>query len=202
MSGEYYKQHPERSGFADTGLVVAVAVIVITALKLVMYGITIVSLSWLLLSILYVGLAAATKADSVFRKGITTFYLAVSALGIFASMYYDNPIVPKKESALQTQQDENQYGSDAEVKIETPEPVKVETDVVQENMNTYENVSTDEIPVDYPEMNPQDEDDIEVIDLNEYSGDNNADESKSESEYNSPSLPEQQTEEGFDESFN
>ena len=168
MPGKYYQQHPERSGFADAGLMIAFTVIVVTGMKLLLYGITIVSLAWLAISLVYMAVAAASRPRSAIRTGFTAFYMLLSVGAIYASFYYDNPIQEKRESNLRADQDDTQtQDKNRQVKVETPKPVAVETDVVSEDESKFEEVSTTVQTEDYSTSPADDEDDeeIELVDL-------------------------------------
>ena len=178
MATKYYQQHPERSGFADAGLMIAFAVIIVTTLKLWMYGITVVTLAWLAVSLVYIAVAAATKPRNPLRTGFTAFFMVISIVAVYASFQYDYPLSPKRESNIRAEQEEMSNKNDKKdnVQVETPKPVVVETDVVSE------------------------EDEIELIDLNaenesEISNQENSNEGDIEQSV------QQQTTEQFDESF-
>ena len=202
MASSYYKQHPERSPFADTGLVIALAVTVVTVIKLLMYGLTYVSLIWLAVTIIYVAIAAATAGNSKTRHFFTSFYMFFSLVAMVAAFTFDNPIQPKRESEVGTlQEDYFQQPEEQEnpVIIETPKPVAVETDVVTEDASKFEEVAPQTIPEDYPEIaNNGDNQDMEVVDMteNNYTPENptvSAEETPSETK-----IPEQTQ---FDETF-
>ena len=207
MASKYYQQHPERSGFADAGLMIAFAVIIVTVLKLWMYGITVVTLAWFAVSLVYIAVAAATKPRNPVRTGFTAFFMLLSIVAVYASFQYDYPLSPKRESNIRAEQDEMNNKNDVQnnVQVETPRPVVVETDVVSEDESKFEEVATNYHNNDYPvedtqEMTQDEEEDIELIDLNE---DNNADISSpdinNDRDFEEP--VQQQTTEQFDESF-
>jgi len=203
MANNYYSQHPEKSHFSDAGLMIALAVCIVTIIKLLMYGFTYVSLAWLALTIVYVAISSATQAKSKVRTAATAAFMVISAVAFVAAFTFDYPIQPKTESNLRAEQDENKQNQQnvEEIPVETPKPVVVETDVVSEDESKFEDVAPNSTPEEYPEvMADQDEEDIEVIDLH-------ADEA-AQVEPNSnvqPNAVEHNQEEeaitGFDESF-
>lgn len=169
MASSYYKQHPERSPFADAGLVIALAVTIVTVIKLLMYGLTYVSLIWLAVTLLYVAIAAATAGNSKLRHFFTSFYMLFSLVAMVAAFTYDNPIKPKKESDIGKLQEEYfQQSSEEEdpVIIETPKPVAVETDVVKEDESKFEEVAPLATPEEYPEIaTSEDSQEAEVVEM-------------------------------------
>lgn len=169
MASSYYKQHPERSPFADAGLVIALAVTIVTVIKLLMYGLTYVSLIWLAVTLLYVAIAAATTGNSKVRHFFTSFYMLFSLVAMVAAFTYDNPIKPKKESDIGKLQEEYfQQSSEEEdpVIIETPKPVAVETDVVKEDESKFEEVAPLATPEEYPEIaTSEDSQEAEVVEM-------------------------------------
>lgn len=203
MPAKYYQQHPERSQFADAGLMIALAVIVVTAIKLMLYGITVVTLVWLAIALLYMAVAAATRPNSAVRTGVTAFFMVVSVAAVYASFFYDFPIMPKRESNLRADQDEtNRQDDNRKIQVETPTPVPVETDVVSEDASKFEDVAVNERPADYPTVvstDPDDDEDIELVDLSANSHED--DNSQEVEQTNDPQLPEPQPIEQFDEEF-
>lgn len=171
MASKYYQQHPERSQFADAGIMIAFAVIVVTAIKLAIYGLTMVSLAWFAIAVIYMAVAAASKPRSALRAGVTAFFMVLSVGALFASFLYDYPITPKKESVIKADKEENNNNNrNRQIKVETPKPVAVETDVVSEDASSFEEVEYSQQPVDYtPEIvtqaNDDDEEEVEIIDL-------------------------------------
>lgn len=172
MASQYYAQHPERSPLADTGMIIALAVTIVTVLKLLMYGITYVSVLWLTITIVYILSTTVTDANSSIRKGMTVFYICISTIAFFAAFSYDKPIKPKTESNMKADRDDGFVTDDQdeqneeEIKVETPKPVVVETNnIVQEDSSTFEEVSTNVPSEEYPTSVLSDEDDVEVIDL-------------------------------------
>lgn len=172
MASKYYAQHPERSPLADTGMIIALAVTIVTVLKLLMYGITYVSVLWLTITLVYILSTTVTDANSSIRKGMTVFYICVSVIAFFAAFSYDKPIKPKTESNMKADGDDEFVTNDEEeqteeeIKVETPKPVVVETDnIVQEDASTFEEVSPNLPTEEYPTAVLSDEDDVEVIDL-------------------------------------
>ena len=152
MANKYYQQRPDRSPLADTGLLIALTVTVVTVIKLLMYGITYVSVIWLAITLVYVVSTTMTSANSAVRKGMTIFYMCVSTLAFFAAFVYDKPIRPKTELNIGSNidninfEDENADAEDEEIKVETPKPVVVETDnIVHEDASTFEEVSNNPV---------------------------------------------------------
>ena len=202
MATKYYQQHPERSGFADAGLMIAFAVIIVTTLKLWMYGITVVTLAWLAVSLVYIAVAAATKPRNPLRTGFTAFFMVISIVAVYASFQYDYPLSPKRESNIRAEQDENQIqDKNRQIKVDTPKPVVVETDVVSDDVVNYEEVSVAQHN-DYADANvvPEDDESIELIDLSANSNDDNTQNDSHNNNYSDDVIEEQVTEQ-FDESF-
>lgn len=207
MAGKYYQQHPERSHFADAGLMVALAVIVVTVIKLALYGITVVTLAWLAIALIYMLVAAATKPRAALRTGFTAFFMVVSMVAVVASFLYDYPISPKRESNIKAEQEENiKNDNNRKIKVETPKPVPVETDVVSEDASKFEEVSTSQQPADYDneivtnEVAEEDDEDIELIDISSKSDMEDHSNENVNSDVSDVILEEQKIEQ-FDESF-
>ena len=126
MASKYYQQHPERSQFADAGMMIGFAVIVVTAIKLAIYGLTLVTLAWFALAIIYMAVAAATKPRSPFRAGFTAFFMVVSVAAVYASFLYDYPVTPKRESVIKAEDEENNnQNKNRQMKVERPKPGNV-----------------------------------------------------------------------------
>ncbi len=202
MASDYYEKHSDRSPLADVGMTVALAVTIVTLLKLLMYGLTIVSIGWLLLTLLYVLVTTISKPNSKVRKSVTIFYLLVSCAALYASFIYDNPILPKSESHLKKNNDEfdiNEMETNDDVEIITPKPVPVETDnIVQEDESTFEDIGTENMDDNYnaPTMEGNDEDDVSTIPLDEIDvSANDYDENGNDNMSDEDKVPE------FDDSF-
>lgn len=205
MASKYYQQHPERSQFADAGMMIGFAVIVVTAIKLAIYGLTLVTLAWFALAIIYMAVAAATKPRSPFRAGFTAFFMVVSVVAVYASFLYDYPVTPKRESVIKADEEENNNNNkNRQIKVETPKPVVVETDVVSEDASSFEEVDNSQQPVDYaPEIITQDdadEEDVELIDLSASSASEDTQQDVTSSD-NPQDVVEEQNDVQFDESF-
>lgn len=205
MASKYYQQHPERSQFADAGMMIGFAVIVVTAIKLAIYGLTLVTLAWFALAIIYMAVAAATKPRSPFRAGFTAFFMVVSVAAVYASFLYDYPVTPKRESVIKADEEENNNkNKNRQIKVETPKPVVVETDVVSEDASSFEEVDNSQQPVDYaPEIITQDdadEEDVELIDLSASSASEDTQPDVTPSD-NPQGVVEEQNDVQFDESF-
>ena len=205
MASKYYQQHPERSQFADAGMMIGFAVIVVTAIKLAIYGLTLVTLAWFALAIIYMAVAAATKPRSPFRAGFTAFFMVVSVVAVYASFLYDYPVTPKRESVIKADEEENNNNNkNRQIKVETPKPVVVETDVVSEDASSFEEVDNSQQPVDYaPEIITQDdadEEDVELIDLSASSASEDTQQDVTSSD-NPQGVVEEQNDVQFDESF-
>lgn len=205
MASKYYQQHPERSQFADAGMMIGFAVIVVTAIKLAIYGLTLVTLAWFALAIIYMAVAAATKPRSPFRAGFTAFFMVVSVAAVYASFLYDYPVTPKRESVIKADEEENNNkNKNRQIKVETPKPVVVETDVVSEDASSFEEVDNSQQPVDYaPEIITQDdadEEDVELIDLSASSASEDTQQDVTSSD-NPQDVVEEQNDVQFDESF-
>ena len=205
MASKYYQQHPERSQFADAGMMIGFAVIVVTAIKLAIYGLTLVTLAWFALAIIYMAVAAATKPRSPFRAGFTAFFMVVSVAAVYASFLYDYPVTPKRESVIKADEEENNNNNkNRQIKVETPKPVVVETDVVSEDASSFEEVDNSQQPVDYaPEIITQDdadEEDVELIDLSASSASEDTQQDVTSSD-NPQDVVEEQNDVQFDESF-
>lgn len=205
MASKYYQQHPERSQFADAGMMIGFAVIVVTAIKLAIYGLTLVTLAWFALAIIYMAVAAATKPRSPFRAGFTAFFMVVSVAAVYASFLYDYPVTPKRESVIKADEEENNNNNkNRQIKVETPKPVVVETDVVSEDASSFEEVDNSQQPVDYaPEIITQDdadEEDVELIDLSASSASEDTQQDVASSD-NPQGVVEEQNDVQFDESF-
>ena len=172
MANKYYEQHKDRSPLADVGMTVAMAVTIVTLLKLLMYGLTYVTLAWLIIALLYILVTTASSPLSKTRRVATVFFLFVSLAGLYASFVYDKPVIPKTESNMKESVDEirinedNDEVSNSDVIVETPKPVAVETDnIVPEDASTFEEIGSDDTSENYSVSNVSEDEDVEVIDL-------------------------------------
>lgn len=145
MANKYYEQHQDRTPLSDVGMTVALAVTIVTLIKLLMYGLTFVSLSWLFITLLYILSTTISNPKSSVRKSITIIYLLISFVAIYAAFVYDKPVLPKTESHMKAdvedeeQNNNNENNNNDDVVIVTPKPVTVETDnIVQEDESTSE----------------------------------------------------------------
>ena len=128
--------------------------------------------------------------------------MVLSAVAVYGSFFYDYPIVPKRESNIRAEQDENQIqDKNRQIKVDTPKPVVVETDVVSDDVVNYEEVSVAQHN-DYADANvvPEDDESIELIDLSANSNDDNTQNDSHNNNYSDDVIEEQVTEQ-FDESF-
>ena len=145
MTNNYYEQHHDHTPLSDVCMTVALAVTIVTLIKLLMYGLTYVSLAWLSITLLYVLFTVISNPHSVIRKVFNVSYLFISFIAIYAVFLYDNPILPKSESHLKADVEDDEIKNDidnnSEVIIETPKPVAVEIDnIVKEDESTFEEI--------------------------------------------------------------
>jgi len=176
MANKYYEQHRERSPLADVGMTVAFSVTVVTLLKLVMYGLTYVSIFWLLIALLYILSTTLSLPNSSTRKALTICFLLVSTVGLYASFFYDKPVLPKTESNIKGTIDDLKLNenNNSDVIIETPKPVVVETDnIVQEDESTFEVTEANDTQDNYDISTSPTDEDVELIDINDVNNEEN-----------------------------
>lgn len=191
MASKYYEQHHDHTPLSDVGLTVALAVTIVTLVKLLMYGLTYVSLVWLFITLLYILTTTISTPHSSVRKFFTVFYLFISFIAIYAAFVYDYPVLPKSESHLKAdiEDEEQQVENDnnSKVIIETPKPVAVETDnIVKEDESTFEevdiieDVNNDESNLSNSNIDEYKTDESVTNDIN-FDGDNSSNENSFES---------------------
>ncbi len=170
MANNYYDQHKERNPLSDVGMTVALAVTVVTLIKLLMYGLTYVSVIWLFITLLYILSTTVSNSWSKVSKFFTISYLLISAFAFYAAFVYDLPVLPKTESHIKadtegyfnTENDDN-----SNVVVETPKPVAVETDnIVPEDESTFEETSNIDNTDNYETNLVSEDDNDEIRELN------------------------------------
>lgn len=169
MADNYYLIHKDRAPIADSALLIAVAATVISLIKLLMYGFTYVPLIWLIITIMFISLFSATKGNSKLAKAASVVYIIISAIAIYAGFAYDQPLKPKRESNIKTEQEYiNKEDQKEEVIIDTPKPVQVETtNIVQEDASTFEEVPVNDTGPAYYDPEKNEEEDGVIDEQNE-----------------------------------
>jgi energy-coupling factor transporter transmembrane protein EcfT len=183
-------------------MTVALAVTIITLIKLLMYGLTFVSIIWLFITLLYILSTTFSNPWSNARKFLTVLYLFISVVAFYAAFVYDLPVLPKMESHIKADTD-NYFNGDvdnnADVVIETPKPVAVETDnIVPEDATITEEMVSDDDSDNYDTNLISEGDYDEIIELNE-NVDNQSEESDLINEPQNPGSSNIENE--LDESF-
>lgn len=118
-------KHSWRLPYADLGMTIAIAVMVVMVVKSLLFGFTIASIIWIVLALVYIVISAIWDSRSKAVKISTTVLLIASLLATGATLYFDKPTRPKMV-AFQGIKEKDTIAEE-EVIVETPPPVVVDT---------------------------------------------------------------------------
>jgi hypothetical protein len=118
-------KHSWRLPYADLGMTIAIAVMIVMIMKSLLFGFTIASIVWIAIAIEYIVICIYYPSRSRVVKISTTILLLASVLAAGATIYFDKPTRPKMV-AFQGKQDKDTVAEE-EVIVETPPPVVVDT---------------------------------------------------------------------------
>lgn len=118
-------KHSWRLPYADLGMTIAIAVMVVMVVKSLLFGFTIASIIWIVLALVYIVISAICDSRSKAVKISTTVLLIASLLATGATLYFDKPTRPKMV-AFQGIKEKDTIAEE-EVIVETPPPVVVDT---------------------------------------------------------------------------
>lgn len=114
-----------RLPYADLGMTIAIAVMLVMLVKSLLFGFTIASIVWIALAIGYMLVSAFCDSHSKTVKTSTSVLLVASVLAIGATLFFDKPTRPKMVAFQGVK--EKDTVSEEEVMVETPPPVVVDT---------------------------------------------------------------------------
>lgn len=118
-------KHSWRLPYADLGMTIAIAVLVVMVVKSLLFGFTIASIIWIVLVLAYILVSAICDSRSKTIKISTTVLLIASLLAIGATLYFDKPTRPKMVAFQGIKEKDTIV--EKEVIVETPPPVVVDT---------------------------------------------------------------------------
>lgn len=118
--------HKQRAPYADLGLLIAVSVVICLTIKSILFEVTLVSVIWLLIAVLYVVASFLLPSKCKLIKYLTTVLLISSVLAIVGLTFFDRPAIPKMveyhtESLKDTVVESNKYV------VKTPPPPVIDT---------------------------------------------------------------------------
>lgn len=85
----------KRNPYADMGLMVAIAIIIVTIIKCLLFDVTWESIFWIVLAVAYCCLSYKFNSESSTIKHCTTGFLLISAIASIAIIYIDRKPQPK-----------------------------------------------------------------------------------------------------------
>ena len=88
-------KHSWRLPYADLGMTIAIAVMVVMVVKSLLFGFTIASIVWISLAFVYILISFICDSHGKVVKTSTTVLLIVSVIAIGATLYFDKPTRPK-----------------------------------------------------------------------------------------------------------
>ncbi len=135
----------QRSPYADLGLLISVSVVICLTIKSILFEVTLVSVIWLLIAVLYVVASVLLPSRCKLMKYLTTVLLASSALSIVGLTFFDRPAIPKMveyhtEALNDTVVESNKYV------VNTPPPPVIDTTEV-DSLDMMESDSIVEVAV-------------------------------------------------------
>ncbi len=151
MKDEKEARNPRQSRrpYADLGMTVAVSLLIIMIVKSLLFGLTLMSLTLMVLPAAYIVVCAVHDSWSRVVQHSTTLLLLCSALCLAGTFFFDRPTRPKMV-AFQARSENDTVVHAAEPVVETPQPVQVDTtDVVAIDTLDYEVTdSVDVVPLE------------------------------------------------------
>ena len=118
-------KHSWRLPYADLGMTIAIAVLVVMVVKSRLFGFTIASIIWIVLVLAYILVSAICDSRSKTIKISTTVLLIASLFAVGATLYFDKPTRPKMVAFQGIKEKDTIV--EKEVIVETPPPVVVDT---------------------------------------------------------------------------
>ena len=152
-------KHSWRLPYADLGITIAIAVMVVMVVKSLLFGFTIASIVWISLAFVYILISFICDSHSKAVKISTTVLLIASVIAIGATLYFDKPTRPKMV-AFQGIKEKDTIAE--EVVVETPPPVVVDTVNVNPKDKHIEVELVDTMAIEL-DMNLMQQDSIKAI---------------------------------------
>ena len=84
-------KHSWRLPYADLGMTIAIAVMVVMVVKSLLFGFTIASIVWISLAFVYILISFICDSHGKVVKTSTTVLLIASVIAIGATLYFDKP---------------------------------------------------------------------------------------------------------------
>ena len=153
-------KHSWRLPYADLGMTIAIAVMVVMVVKSLLFGFTIASIVWISLAFVYILISVICDSHSKTVKSSTTVLLIASVIAIGATLYFDKPTRPKMV-AFQGIKEKDTIAEE-EVLVETPPPVVVDTVNVNPKDKHIEVELVDTMAIEL-DMNLMQQDSIKAI---------------------------------------
>ena len=120
------KHRSWRAPYADLGMTVAVASLIVMLVKSIVFGFTIAAIAWMVFAVLYVAVSLRYSSRSRMVKACTTVFLVGSLLSGAASIWFDRPARPKMVPFQGVELTDTVVPDEVFI-IETPPPVVVDT---------------------------------------------------------------------------
>ncbi len=152
-------KHSWRLPYADLGITIAIAVMVVMVVKSLLFGFTIASIVWISLAFVYILISFICDSHSKVVKTSTTVLLIASVIAIGATLYFDKPTRPKMVAFHGIK--EKDTIAEEEV-VETPPPVVVDTVNVNPKDKHIEVELVDTMAIEL-DMNLMQQDSIKAI---------------------------------------
>ena len=125
----------KRNPYADLGLVVAVAVLVVLLVKSLVFGLSWASLVCLVLTVAYLVVSAENKSDSRLVRHTTSAYMLLIVMFVVATVLFDKNARPKMHAfegaATDTMPKEEFVVEDRDIPVEIAVADTVETDSLE-----------------------------------------------------------------------
>ena len=152
-------KHSWRLPYADLGITIAIAVMVVMVVKSLLFGFTIASIVWISLAFVYILISFICDSHGKVVKTSTTVLLIASVIAIGVTLYFDKPTRPKMV-AFQGIKEKDTIAE--EVVVETPPPVVVDTVNVNPKDKHIEVELVDTMAIEL-DMNLMQQDSIKAI---------------------------------------
>lgn len=138
--------HSSRRPLADFALMTAITVLVIYGLCSLLFGLTILGLVLMAMSIAYCVLSAKRDSHSPLVGNASKAYLILTVVLLAVSFYLDKPTQPKRTAFQHV--DQTDTVAEEEYIVETPMPVEVDSNEVDEAEDSLVVSPTDTMRVD------------------------------------------------------
>ena len=124
----------KRNPYADLGLVVAIAALIVTLIRCFIFGLSWASIACLAFTVAYLVLSALRKSDSLVVRRATTAYLLLMFLTLVCVVLFDKNARPKMHAfegaAVDTVQEEEFVVADRDIPVEIIRPDTLQADTL------------------------------------------------------------------------